>query len=56
VPHTNYAHHRAAAEKVINAPDREAVREAVPDLPAEEIEGAIVAAGGARPCTVAMNG
>jgi hypothetical protein len=51
--HTNYAHHRAAAEKVLNAHDREAVREAVSALPAEEIEGAIVTAGGAA---AAMHG
>jgi hypothetical protein len=45
--HTNYARHRAAAERVLAAHDRDTVRAAVAGQPAAEIEQAIVDAGGA---------
>ncbi|MFT4123050.1 MAG: CoA transferase [Microbacteriaceae bacterium] len=45
--HTNYAHHRAAVHERLGAEDREGVRAAVADRPAEEVEHGIVAAGGA---------
>ncbi len=45
--HTNYAHHRAVVHDVLAAEDREGVRAAVAGRSAEEIESAIVAAGGA---------
>lgn len=44
--HTNYASHRAAVERVLGAHDRETVQAAVAGLPAEELETAIVEAGG----------
>ncbi len=44
--HTNYAHHRAAVEQLLGARDRESVREAVAGWKAEELETAVVAAGG----------
>jgi hypothetical protein len=44
--HTNYAYHRAAVETVLGARDREAVRAAVRDWKADELEAAVVAAGG----------
>jgi CoA transferase family III len=50
--HTNYAYHRAAAEKVLGAADRESVRAAVRDWKADELEAAVVAAGG---CAAAMH-
>jgi hypothetical protein len=50
--HTNYPHHRAAALRVLDAPeDREAVTKAVDEWEAEALETAIVAAGG---CAAAM--
>jgi hypothetical protein len=45
--HTNYAYHRAAVERVLGAKDRETVQEAVANRLAEEIEAAVVDAGGA---------
>jgi CoA-transferase family III len=45
--HTNYAHHRAAVEQVLGAHDRDTVAAAVAGLRAEEVESAVVAAGGA---------
>ncbi len=45
--HTNYAYHRAAVERVLAAHDRDTVQAAVADQPAEQIEQAIVEAGGA---------
>lgn len=50
--HTNYASHRAAVERVLGARDRETVRAAVARLPAEELEAAIVEAGG---CAAVMH-
>ena len=50
--HTNYAYHRAAAEKVLGAGGRESVRAAVRDWKADELEAAVVAAGG---CAAAMH-
>lgn len=50
--HTNAAHHRAAALSVLGcAPEREAVATAVAEVDADELEGAVVAAGG---CAAAM--
>jgi hypothetical protein len=45
--HTNYAHHRAAVERVLDAHDRDAVQAAVEGRPAAEIESAVIQAGGA---------
>jgi hypothetical protein len=45
--HTNYAYHRAVVERVLDAHDRDAVQAAVAEQPADEIEHAIVEAGGA---------
>jgi hypothetical protein len=45
--HTNYAHHRSAVERVLGAHDRDAVQAAVAGLRAQELESAIVDAGGA---------
>jgi hypothetical protein len=45
--HTNYAHHRAAVERVLSAHDRQAVQAAVAGQSAEDLETAIVEAGGA---------
>lgn len=50
--HTNYAAHRAAALAALGVPgDRDAVAAAAARAPAEELEGAVVAAGG---CAAAM--
>jgi hypothetical protein len=45
--HTNYAYHRAAVEQVLGARDRDTVQAAVAGRPAEELESAVVEAGGA---------
>ncbi|MCQ9366646.1 CoA transferase [Brevibacterium sp. 50QC2O2] len=45
--HTNYSHHRDAVVHVLGVHDRAGVEAAVATLPAEEIERAVVAAGGA---------
>ncbi|WAH98618.1 CoA transferase [Arthrobacter sp. MMS18-M83] len=50
--HTNYASHRAAVERVLGANDRETVQAAVAALSAEELETAIVDAGG---CAAVMH-
>ena len=50
--HTNYASHRAAVERVLGAHDRETVQAAVAGLGAEELETAIVEAGG---CAAVMH-
>ncbi|MGM7776401.1 CoA transferase [Arthrobacter sp. KNU-44] len=50
--HTNYAGHRAAVERVLGAHDRETVKAAVGGLRAEELETAIVEAGG---CAAVMH-
>jgi hypothetical protein len=50
--HTNYAYHRAAVEKVLGASDRESVRAAVRGWKADELEAAVVAAGG---CAAVMH-
>jgi hypothetical protein len=50
--HTNYASHRAAVERVLGAHDRETVQAAVAGLHAEELETAIVEAGG---CAAVMH-
>ncbi|GAB3557430.1 CoA transferase [Arthrobacter alkaliphilus] len=50
--HTNYASHRAAVERVLGAYDRETVQTAVARFSAEELEAAIVAAGG---CAAVMH-
>ncbi|MCZ9882074.1 CoA transferase [Arthrobacter sp. B2a2-09] len=50
--HTNYASHRAAVERVLGAHDRETVQAAVAGLPSEELETAIVEAGG---CAAVMH-
>jgi len=44
--HTNYAYHRAAVERLLGAADRESVRAAVAGWKAEELETAVVQAGG----------
>src|ERR1700733_5308505 len=44
--HTNYAYHRAAVERVLGAADRESVGAAVAAWKAEELETAVVGAGG----------
>jgi hypothetical protein len=44
--HTNYAYHRAAVERLLGAADRESVAAAVAEWKAEELETAIVEAGG----------
>jgi CoA transferase family III len=44
--HTNYAYHRAVVERVLGAADRESVRAAVAEWKAEELETAVVEAGG----------
>jgi hypothetical protein len=49
--HTNYAYHRAAVERLLGAADRESVRAAVAEWKAEELETAVVEAGG---CAAAM--
>jgi hypothetical protein len=50
--HTNYAYHRAAAERVLGATDRESVQKAAADWNAEELETAVVEAGG---CAAVMH-
>jgi CoA-transferase family III len=50
--HTNYASHRAAAERVLTAHDKDAVGAAVRGWRAEDLEAAIVEAGG---CAAAMH-
>ena len=51
--HTNYAHHRAAVERVLGpATDRAALAERVRGWAADELEAAVVAAGG---CAAAMH-
>ena len=49
--HTNYAYHRAAVERLLGAADRESVAAAVAGWKAEELETAVVEAGG---CAAAM--
>src|SRR5580693_1204170 len=49
--HTNYAYHRSAVERLLGAADRESVAAAVAEWKAEELETAIVEAGG---CAAAM--
>jgi hypothetical protein len=44
--HTNYAYHRAAVERLLGAEDRESVRAAVGGWKAEDLEAAVVEAGG----------
>ena len=44
--HTNYAYHRAAVERLLGAGDRESVRAAVAGWKAEDLETAVVEAGG----------
>ena len=44
--HTNYAYHRAAVERLLGAADRESVAAAVAEWKAEELETAVVGAGG----------
>ena len=44
--HTNYAYHRAVVERLLGATDRESVRAAVAEWKAEELETAVVEAGG----------
>lgn len=50
--HTNYAYHRAAVAKVLKADDRDAVRAAVSEWKAADLEAAVVAAGG---CAAVMH-
>jgi hypothetical protein len=50
--HTNYAYHRAAVAKVLNADDRAGVQAAVSQWAVDELETAVVAAGG---CAAAMH-
>jgi hypothetical protein len=50
--HTNYAHHRAAVAAVLHADDRDAVAAAVGQWSADDLETAVVAAGG---CAAAMH-
>ena len=49
--HTNYAYHRAVVERLLGAGDRESVRAAVAGWKAEDLETAVVEAGG---CAAAM--
>jgi hypothetical protein len=44
--HTNYAYHRAAVERLLGAADRESVAASVAEWKAEELETAVVEAGG----------
>jgi CoA-transferase family III len=44
--HTNYAYHRSAVERLLGATDRESVGAAVAEWKAEELETAVVEAGG----------
>jgi len=50
--HTNYAYHRAAVERVLGADDRASVQAAVRGWQADDLESAVVAAGG---CAAAMH-
>ncbi len=50
--HTNYAYHRAAAERVLGAGDKESVAAAVLGWKAADLEAAVVAQGG---CAAAMH-
>jgi hypothetical protein len=50
--HTNYAYHRAAVERVLGARDKDSVAAAVQAWKAEELEAAIVDAGG---CAAALH-
>jgi hypothetical protein len=50
--HTNYAYHRAAVERVLGAHDRDAVRSAVSEWKAADLEAAVVEAGG---CAAVMH-
>lgn len=50
--HTNYANHRAAAEKVLGARDRETVTAAAATWKAADLEAAVVEAGG---CAAVMH-
>jgi hypothetical protein len=50
--HTNYAHHRAAVERVLGATDRESVAAAIAKWSGDDLESAIVAAGG---CAAVMH-
>jgi hypothetical protein len=50
--HTNYAYHRAAVERVLQAGDRAAVQAAAARWKAADLEAAVVAAGG---CAAAMH-
>jgi hypothetical protein len=49
--HTNYAYHRAVVERLLGAGDRESVRAAVAGWKTEDLETAVVEAGG---CAAAM--
>ncbi len=49
--HTNYAYHRAVVERLLGAGDRESVRAAVAGWKSEDLETAVVEAGG---CAAAM--
>ena len=49
--HTNYTYHRAAVERLLGAADRESVQTAVAEWKAEDLETAVVEAGG---CAAAM--
>jgi CoA-transferase family III len=50
--HTNYAYHRAVVERLLGAADRESVQAAVAGWKAEDLETAVVEAGG---CAAAMH-
>ena len=50
--HTNYAYHRSAVSGLLKADDRDAVRAAVSQWQAAELEAAVVAAGG---CAAVMH-
>lgn len=45
--HTNYPYHRAVAERVLGGQDRDAIEKAAAGWPGEELQAAIVDAGGA---------
>jgi hypothetical protein len=49
--HTNYSYHRAVVERLLGAGDRESVRAAVAGWKSEDLETAVVEAGG---CAAAM--
>ena len=50
--HTNYAHHRAAVERVLGASDRDSARAAVSRWKAGDLETAVIEAGG---CAAVMH-